>query len=224
MTPVKSHDPRIDGKEPVIVRVLDGEDDGLVRFDSWILDAELEWLRCDRRYWKSTFQQAKTETFMPGEGIFLPQWDGSSGTKDEVGQFWKRLVWGRALPVGDEPDPWSFGCGHLDAPGRYEAPREHVRWLRALRFLIRAEATLVAAGTRRTLEDYPFFARTGLRLAIRLMTKDLDCVGNVRFAETGKPGEMRRFNKARASGCCGSTDRYVIVGTKQYIIGCNYGH
>lgn len=184
----------------------------LKRLDSWILDEELEWLRKDRRYWKTIYQRAESETFTPGTGVHRTRGDGQLDPYNTTRYvYWKQLC--AVLPAGD---PQGF-------PG-FAVPESPVWWLRTLRYWIRRENQVRTAGTRRTLEDYPPEVQAGLQVAIRLMTKPLECVDNIRFAETSKPGEMRRFRRAERQGCCGSINRYVIVGTKQYIIGCNYGH
>lgn len=195
----------------------------LKRLDSWILDEDLDWLKKDRKYWKKIFQRAAAETFIPGWGVHKMGWDGILHKNDEVYLYWRQLY--LELPTGDRPqhNMWQEKK-HRGSPHFDTCPRTHARWIRILRFWIRVEHDVLNAGARRKLEDYPVHVQAGLNIAIKMMTKDLDFADNIRFAETGKPGEMRRFRRAREQGCCGSTERYVIIGTKQYIIGCNYGH
>lgn len=196
------------------------------RLDAWILDANLEWHRKDRGYWKEIFKRAGAETFIPGTGVYEPRYDGRpQQERDEVSQYWKRLCWRGGLPIG-EFDIWDSSVSGLplDHPKAYWGPQSTAQWIRVLRFWIRTEQCVLDSGVRRTLDDYPPKVKQGLSIAINLMTKDLDCVDNIRFAQTRKPGEMRRFRRTARSGCCGSAERYVIIGTQQYIIGCNYGH
>lgn len=54
--------------------------------------------------------------------------------------------------------------------------------------------------------------------------KDEDCVDNIRFAYVSDGKEMKAYEDAANSGCCGSFDRTIIVGGQPAIIGCNYGH
>lgn len=198
----------------------------LQRLDVWILDANLEWHKKNPLYWRKIFKLAELQTFMPGLRVFEPKWDGTiQQGRDEVSQYWKRLCWSKLLPIG-EVDIWDAqisGFPEFKAKA-YQGPRTSTRWIKALRFWIRMEHHVVSSGTRRTLDDYPPKVKKGLSIAIELMTKDLDFVDNIRFAQTRKPGEMRRFRRAEANGCCGKAERYVIIGTQQYIIGCNYGH
>lgn len=52
-----------------------------------------------------------------------------------------------------------------------------------------------------------------------------DCVDNYRVACTRKSSQMRRYEKQRRSGCCGSAD-FVRVGPdgQKYVLGYNFGH
>ena len=211
-------------KQEEIVRI--GEQQ---RLDSWVLDQHearnIIWTRKDPAYWKNLFKRAEEETFIPGMNVPQRDWQGLLTEKDNVELYWSRLA--RALPTGDRNDHRMWGFKLVGGRSEwipYGHPRTHAHWLRILRFWIRQEVSLLEAGVRRELADYPKEVQDGLELAIDLMTKDLDCVDNIRFAETRKPGEMRRFKRAADNGCCGSTDRYVIIGRTQYIIGCNYGH
>lgn len=51
------------------------------------------------------------------------------------------------------------------------------------------------------------------------------CIDNIRFAQVGKKGQMRRYKRKRKSGCCGFENRIVKHEVfETFKIGCNYGH
>lgn len=60
---------------------------------------------------------------------------------------------------------------------------------------------------------------------LQRVMKDCDCVDNSRVARIGNTGQMRRFRKAKANGCCGCAE-WEAVGPygKRYLLGFNYGH
>jgi len=53
----------------------------------------------------------------------------------------------------------------------------------------------------------------------------LDCVDNARVALVGNTGQVRRYNRQRESGCCGSSD-FQATGPdgNRYMLGFNFGH
>lgn len=66
---------------------------------------------------------------------------------------------------------------------------------------------------------------------IHELSKDDDCVDNIRFAETTNRADMRRFRKAMERGCCGSHSSNVTIDTllgfgtpRVFVVGFNYGH
>lgn len=241
------YDDRLDDKEenppPVISRFTAAPEEALryselIRLDTWILNENLDWHLKDRKYWRKIFKRAEAETFIPGMGVMRPTY-GASPT-DEVREYWYRLA--RTLPTGERNDHNMWGWRKVKDALRNAAgnivgyggerkaaiynghPRTSSEWIRILRYWIRTEKRLVDSEVIRKLSDYPKEVERGLEIAIKRMTNNFDCVDNIRFADTDKPGEMRRFKRQAADGCCGSTQRYVIIGSKQYIIGCNYGH
>lgn len=60
---------------------------------------------------------------------------------------------------------------------------------------------------------------------LRREAKGLDCVDNFRVGMLGNTGQMRRFRRQKARGCCGSKN-WEAVGPdgNVYALGFNYGH
>lgn len=54
---------------------------------------------------------------------------------------------------------------------------------------------------------------------------DADCADNSRAARIGNTGQMRRYRRQKAHGCCGFAD-WEATGPdgKRYVLGYNYGH
>jgi hypothetical protein len=63
------------------------------------------------------------------------------------------------------------------------------------------------------------------RLRARISESSLDCVDNDRVARVGNTGQVRRYNRQRALGCCGFAD-WIETGPdgRRYMLGLNYGH
>ncbi len=53
---------------------------------------------------------------------------------------------------------------------------------------------------------------------------DDPCIDNRRVAEVGNVIEEHEYTEATVEGCCGFFDGVVLIGTRLYRIGCNYGH
>lgn len=53
---------------------------------------------------------------------------------------------------------------------------------------------------------------------------DDGCIDNYRIAELGNAHEEKIYDLDREDGCCGNFDTVVLIGEKQFKIGCNYGH
>jgi hypothetical protein len=58
------------------------------------------------------------------------------------------------------------------------------------------------------------------------LTKDLDCVDNLRAARRDKKRQVRRYWKIAENGCCGSknVELFCAWNSQTYLLGCNYGH
>ena len=72
--------------------------------------------------------------------------------------------------------------------------------------------------------DYGAKYQGSIDRQIALMLDGLDCTDNVRFAALDSRKDMRRYNDAKDSGCCGSHDEVVTIYGRHFTIGCNYGH
>lgn len=79
---------------------------------------------------------------------------------------------------------------------------------------------------KKQYKDYGFVRGVLLERAIETMLKNLDepCVDNVRFTAVNDRKEMKRYNRQREEGCCGSHDEEILICGKKFMIGCNYGH
>lgn len=53
---------------------------------------------------------------------------------------------------------------------------------------------------------------------------DDPCVDNGRLAYLDDPISMKEYEKKKAEGCCGFIDEEIVIGGRNAIIGCNYGH
>ena len=71
--------------------------------------------------------------------------------------------------------------------------------------------------------DYGAY-QPGIDRAIRKMVADLEYVDNTRFAAMDNRKDLKRYNKAKDKGCCGSVDYPILVKGRKFMIGCNYGH
>lgn len=58
------------------------------------------------------------------------------------------------------------------------------------------------------------------------LINNLECVDNIRVADSSRKKQVRRYKKQQQLGCCGSLDtaKYCSTNGKTYLIGCNYGH
>jgi hypothetical protein len=75
--------------------------------------------------------------------------------------------------------------------------------------------------------DYGAIYGWWLKHEINAMVARLDesCLDNIRFADMSNRKDMKRYRKAKASGCCGYHDEVVTTLTgRKFTIGCNYGH
>jgi hypothetical protein len=60
---------------------------------------------------------------------------------------------------------------------------------------------------------------------LRRASAGLDCVDNFRVARVGNTGQVRRYRRQKAHGCCGFSDfEAVAPDGKAYMLGFNYGH
>lgn len=78
----------------------------------------------------------------------------------------------------------------------------------------------------RIIEEYDwerYFGKGTVALIweeIGRLTEGYDCVDNVRVANIHSKNQIRKYNKQKDEGCCGSFD--TVVGN--WMIGFNYGH
>jgi hypothetical protein len=72
------------------------------------------------------------------------------------------------------------------------------------------------------------YGREVARWAMCIIEDEVDdpCKDNFRLARAGDKRALRRYNRAKERGCCGSFDvvRYCIYDGFYYHVGCNYGH
>ncbi len=76
---------------------------------------------------------------------------------------------------------------------------------------------------------YAFDDRRAVEKALADLLREVNdhCIDNIRVADWSKRQERNRYNKQKASGCCGSVDRVVHIGIffpREFHIGLNYGH
>lgn len=50
------------------------------------------------------------------------------------------------------------------------------------------------------------------------------CIDNVRFAFVDDAQMVAAFDEAEHSGCCACFNSKIMVGNREAIVGCNYGH
>lgn len=72
------------------------------------------------------------------------------------------------------------------------------------------------------VETFPTYEEA--REAFALEMDEEDCVDNFRFAFEDDSAAMAEYETARENGCCGSTDRTIMIAGRLAAIGCNYGH
>jgi hypothetical protein len=49
-------------------------------------------------------------------------------------------------------------------------------------------------------------------------------IDNGRIGYPDDPESMAAYEKAKADGCCGSSDEDVVINGRPAIVGCNFGH
>lgn len=193
-----------------IERVLIQDDRPYV--SEWIEAKKFDWMRRDKPWWSARLKEADRESRLPNCKARLrsdrtnkAQW---VSVIDRYEEKWRL--------------PPNIGLAHIN--GVIKTPSD---WLRTVRFI---ERGLVRKSFLPKLDDYDLDGRYGRAVAVQLrheiakMTKDLDCVDNIRVALAGDRMEMNHYRWRKSQGCCGSVDREVFVNGQRFAIGCNYGH
>lgn len=211
---IRHHDPR---REQLRLQLVEQIERVLIQDDrpyvsEWIEAQKLDWMRQDKPWWAARLKEADRESRLPNCKAKVQ----SERTRNA--QWWKTFdryaeKW-RVPPV--------LTNAHID--GTIKTPSD---WVRQVRFI---ERGLVRKSFLPVLDDYNIPARYGADVANQLsrhiseMTKDLDCVDNIRVALAGDRMEMNHYRWRKSQGCCGSVDREVFVNGQRFAIGCNYGH
>jgi hypothetical protein len=60
--------------------------------------------------------------------------------------------------------------------------------------------------------------------AIDFITRDLECVDNIRVAYAGDSDSLLKYVDQMDRGCCGSYDVRADIAGRMGFVGCNYGH
>lgn len=93
--------------------------------------------------------------------------------------------------------------------------------------LAEAEAMLTAAdraGPHRVYALATYASVEAAREGFAIDMENESCVDNFRFAFNDDAAAVAAYEAARDNGCCGSTDRTIVIAGRLASIGCNYGH